>query len=231
VGRRIAALTRHADYQQLADTPSAHQPFGLTAKGVKQAQQGAALFFQALQQQQWALVPEIHCSQMLRAWQTACHFRDHVIDGDATLHCFDALAERGLGAAANLTLEQIDQALRNDPRYEAPPANWKSSHHYRLPFQGAESLMEAGIRVAEHLRTHLSALPPQDGVDRVMLFVGHGASIRHAAYHLGILQEREITRLSMFHASTLFFEWLADGTWQHVAGEWKIRGEQPQELD
>ena len=37
----IAVFIRHGDYQQLPDTPSAHQPFPLTQAGEKQAQQAA----------------------------------------------------------------------------------------------------------------------------------------------------------------------------------------------
>ena len=41
MARLIVALIRHGDYAQLPDTPSAHQPFGLTEKGCKQAQEAA----------------------------------------------------------------------------------------------------------------------------------------------------------------------------------------------
>lgn len=39
--RLIAALIRHAEYQQLPDTPSAHQPFALTTTGEQQERAAA----------------------------------------------------------------------------------------------------------------------------------------------------------------------------------------------
>jgi 2,3-bisphosphoglycerate-dependent phosphoglycerate mutase len=36
---RICILLRHGDYHQLADTPNAHQPYGLNHRGRDQAGQ------------------------------------------------------------------------------------------------------------------------------------------------------------------------------------------------
>ena len=45
--RLVAALLRHAEYRQLPDTPSAHQPFPLTDKGRQQAKQAHQAELQA----------------------------------------------------------------------------------------------------------------------------------------------------------------------------------------
>jgi 2,3-bisphosphoglycerate-dependent phosphoglycerate mutase len=88
--------------------------------------------------------------------------------------------------------------------------------------QGAESLLEAGERVAGHLSHSMAALPP-DEHDRVKLFVGHGAAFRHAAWHLGVLEFGQIRQLSMYHCQPVMLEYLPDGQWRHFAGEWKVR--------
>jgi 2,3-bisphosphoglycerate-dependent phosphoglycerate mutase len=93
-----------------------------------------------------------------------------------------------------------------------------------LPLPGAESLLQAGERVAGHLSESMAALPPDDH-DRVKVFVGHGAAFRHAAYHLGVLAFEQLRQLSMFHCQPLMLEYLPDGSWRHVGGDWKVREE------
>jgi broad specificity phosphatase PhoE len=137
---------------------------------------------------------------------------------------FDSLAERGLGCAANLTLTQIESILHDDPRYPPPPRNWKADSHYRLPLQGAESLIEAGQRVADHIERRMAELADGDG--KVRVFVGHGAAFRHAAYHLGALKLDRVDALSMHHGRPLLLESGADGRWRHVAGDWKLRAKE-----
>jgi len=229
MGRLIAALVRHGEYHQLAETPSAHQPFPLTATGSDQARQAALLLRETVHQHGWEPVSPIDSSQMLRAWQTAVHIADAW--PGTSVECFDQLAERGLGCAANLTLTQIEAVLRQDPRYADPPRGWKADSHYRLPLQGAESLLQAGERVAGHLLRRMQELRAEDGEDRLKLFVGHGAAMRHAAYHLGVLEFDQIAQLSMYHCSPLFLEYLPDGSWRHVGGEWKIRSGADRALD
>ena len=97
-----------------------------------------------------AIAPVIDCSTMLRAWRTA-RLLSEGLDGAFHVECFDALAERGVGAAANLSVDEIVTLVEQDPRFDPLPAGWKSDSHFRLPFQGAESLIEAGDRVAAHL--------------------------------------------------------------------------------
>jgi 2,3-bisphosphoglycerate-dependent phosphoglycerate mutase len=162
---------------------------------------------------------------MLRAWQTARIIAEALAGKAAAelqLESFADLAERCVGSVANLTTKRIRQILLEDPRYAEPPAGWKSNSEYRLPFQGAESLLEAGERVAAHLQQRMSGLVV-DGSDTLKLFIGHGAAFRHAAYHLGVLEYGELKRLSMFHGRPVFLELLDDGSWRHVAGEWKVR--------
>jgi broad specificity phosphatase PhoE len=227
MARLIAALIRHGDYQQLPDTPSAHQPFALNARGQQQAREGAERVREALRRHHWRLHPVIDSSQMLRAWQTAkitAQSLADTVDETLTVESFDALAERGLGCAANLSIACIEKILREDPRYPPPPVGWKADSHCRLPLQGAESLLEAGARVAAHLRARMQALrdtAPQQ--DCLKLFVGHGAAMRHAAYHLGVIDFARIASLSMYHAQPIFLECHANGRWGHIDGDWKIR--------
>jgi 2,3-bisphosphoglycerate-dependent phosphoglycerate mutase len=219
-------LLRHGDYQQLPDTPSALQPFPLTRLGAEQAERSVNLIQGALDMFKWQLHPVIDSSRLLRGWQTAEVIRKVLqIDTPDRLQVesYDALAERSLGSAANLSLQQIEAVLRDDPRFSLPPAGWKSDRHYRLPLQGAESLMDAGERVAKHIELRIAELQSQVTGDRVKLFVGHGAAFRHAAHQLGVLSFDQIAALSMYHCRPVFLERLSDGSWRHLTGEWKIR--------
>jgi 2,3-bisphosphoglycerate-dependent phosphoglycerate mutase len=217
----IAVLVRHGDYHQLADVPSAQQPFALTDKGHAQAQKGAVELMEIITAQGWSMPPGIDSSNMLRAWQTAQIFAR--VCAAKSVASFDSLAERGLGCAANLTLAQIENILRDDPRYPPPPLNWRADSHYRLPLQGAESLIEAGRRVAGHIERRMRELADVGGSGQLGIFVGHGAAFRHAAYHMGVLELDCVATLSMHHGRPLFLESGGDGRWRHVAGDWKLR--------
>ncbi|OSP53768.1 histidine phosphatase family protein [Pseudoruegeria sp. SK021] len=215
----IHAFFRHGAYDQRNGVPSAHQPWALTEEGTVQARTGAELLNRMLRDKGLALAPVLYCSRQLRAWQTAELVAENLRDlGHAVgeLRQTSDLAERGLGSAANLTIDQIEQALADDPRYETPPEGWKSNSDYCLPFDGAESLMMAGERVATHLE-----LTGQPG--RVTVHVGHGASFRHACHHLGLLSREDIARFSMFHVQPSLICHQTDGRWRHLAGAWKIR--------
>jgi len=223
MSRLIAALVRHGDYHQLPGAPSAHQPFALNERGETQARDAGAVLAELLQREAWTLYPLIDSSQMLRAWQTARLIADQL--GGPEIQCFDALAERGVGCAANLTVAQIEAVLRDDPRYPAPPPGWKADSHYRLPLQGAESLLQAGERVAGHLRRSMATLR-DTGLreDTLKVYVGHGAAFRHAAHHLGVLAFEDIAKLSMYHGVPVLLENLPDDSWRQVGGQWKRRG-------
>ena len=231
---RRVALIRHADYHQQIDTPSALQPFPLTRRGERQAREGAEEVLALCQAHGWQPASTVHASSLLRAWQTAQVMNE--VMGDRTrrefsLMAHDALWERSLGSAANLTTAQIAEAVRHDPRVDFLPADWKSNSHFRLPLPGAESLMQAGQRVADFIAS-LSASPsaPASAPTSTLtssatltLIVGHGAALRHAAYLLGVLDFDQIAGLSMHHARPVVIEQAPSGSWRHVAGEWKVR--------
>ncbi len=224
--RVIAALIRHGDYLQLPETPSALQPFPLTAKGIDQAERSVGLLRGVLELFGWALHPVVDSSRLLRGWQTAeviCQTLERQGGDPMAIEQFDCLAERSLGAGNNLNLRQIEAAIKADPRFEPLPADWKSNSHFRLPLQGAESLMEAGRRVADHLDARLVELQREVERDTVKLFVGHGAAFRHAAHHLGVLPFEQIAQLSMHHCRPVFLERKFIHVWAHLTGEWKVR--------
>jgi 2,3-bisphosphoglycerate-dependent phosphoglycerate mutase len=235
MARLIAAFIRHGDYHQLPDTPSAHQPFPLNEQGQRQARAGAAMLRDTLQRRHWRLLPVIDSSQMLRAWQTAQILAQDLADLSSealSIESFDALAERGLGCAANLSIGQIEQILRQDPRYPEAPEGWKADSHYRLPLQGAESLLQAGERVAAHVRERMHLLSGRGAQgDWLKLFVGHGAALRHAAFHLGVLEFEQIAKLSMRHAQPVFIEQDEKGRWRHIDGHWKVRSNHSRFMD
>lgn len=224
--RLIAAIIRHGDYRQLPDTPSAHQPFPLTAEGEAQARKAALALREFTATNHWTISADMDCSRLLRGWQTARIIADELVDlfpQPPVLNEFDALAERCLGSAANLTSSQVEAIVRDDPRYSALPADWKSNSRFRLPLQGAESLLEAGERVANHMTRQMDAMVGHIEHDTLKLFVGHGAAFRHAAYHLGLLAFEDIARLSMYHAVPIYLEYCASNTWRHIGGDWKVR--------
>ncbi|MES9904951.1 MAG: histidine phosphatase family protein [Sedimenticola sp.] len=232
MAQRIAALIRHGDYHQRPDTPSAHQPYPLTSEGEDQALEAAVWLYDELAANGWGVTTEIDSSQLLRGWQTARIIAERLTERlppvfEVTPHA--ALAERGVGSAANLTLSEIEQVLEEDPRFPPPPEGWKSNSHYRLPLQGAESLMDAGRRVADHLESRMKQAAGGGGT--LKLFVGHGAAFRHAAYHIGVLRFEQIAQLSMYHARPILLEYLPNGQWRHIGGEWKIRKAQDEYTD
>lgn len=226
MARTIAALIRHGEYYQQPETPSAHQPYALTVDGKTVVLDETENFAKLLDRQGWKAAGRIDSSNMLRAWQTAMIFVDSLFEHDmptTLVDTYDALAERGLGSVANLTIQQIEKIIVEDPRYQEPPPDWKSNSYYCLPFQAAESLIQAGQRVADHLQQQMHELRADADVDTVKLFVGHGAAFRHAAYHMGILKFEQLAQLSMYHARPVLVEYLGDGSWRHIGGDWKVR--------
>ena len=224
--RLIAALLRHGDYRQLPDTPSALQPFPLTDEGRQQARRAAGALMKMALDMGCRIDSELHSSRLLRGWETASILGE-ALEGDFAIQDFDALAERSLGSGANLTVSQIEAVVREDPRFEELPPDWKSSSHFCLPLQGAESLAEAGQRVAGHLVETMQQLAKRAQQDTLKVFVGHGAAMRHAAWHLGVLELADVARLSMFHAQPVCLEY-SDAGWEHVGGEWKVRDTEAQ---
>ncbi len=230
----IAALIRHGDYRQLPETPSAHQPFPLTTEGKIQAKEAGTTLRETLRASGWALSPSVDSSQLLRAWQTAQIITGELaaqFDTPPEVTGFDDLAERGLGSAANLTITAIEAIVREDPRFPELPPDWKSNSRFRLPLQGAESLLQAGERVAAHIKASMEMLAGQVDRDTLKLFVGHGAAFRHAAYHMGVLSFEQIAQLSMYHAQPVFLEYRAKKGWRHIGGEWKVRARHSEYTD
>lgn len=222
---KYISLIRHADYAQRPSTPSAFQPFALTSSGEKQAIEAVLPLQNFVQSQNLNIHKTIFSSSLLRAWQTAEIIRQHLMIADMSIETSIQLAERCVGSVANLTVAEIEQILQQDPRYEKPPEKWKSDSYYCLPFHGAESMMQAGQRVADYLKEIICNIM----IGELAIVVGHGASIRHATYQLGILEFNEIQKLSMFHCKPLFFEVPDADVWSHVEGDWKVReqAEQP----
>jgi len=221
MARQFIALIRHGDYHQLNNVPSAHQPFSLTEKGQQQAIKAAESVENFCHRFHCVVDPEILSSELLRAWQTASIMSEQ-LSTQTQLTSTMLLAERSVGIVANLSIAEIKRAIIDDPRYSLPPDDWKSDSYYQLPFAGAESLIQAGERVANYITTQIKTLTVKKH-NSLKLFVGHGAAFRHAAYHLGLLHYEQIKQLSMFHAHPIFFELASNGIWQHCAGNWKQR--------
>ncbi|MCA9689304.1 MAG: histidine phosphatase family protein [Nannocystaceae bacterium] len=223
--RVVFALVRHGVYEQPADTPSAHLPHPLTAAGERQAQAAGAALRELAEREGLAIAPTVDASVLLRAWQTAQAIAAALGEPGRprAVEEFAALTERSVGSAANLTLGQIEAVLARDPRFEVPAPGWKGRSAYKLPLPGAESLIEAGERVARHVRTSLDELAARVSRDTLKVFVGHGGSLRHGAVALGLLSLETVEGLSMHHCHPVIFSRDASGRLDHVGGEWKIR--------
>ena len=239
MARFIVAFVRHGEYQQPPGVPSAHLPYPLTPGGMKQASEAAERLLTVAAKENWNIDPVIDSSCQLRGWQTASIIageltgseREQQADSGPIVESFEQLAERCLGSAANLTVEQIESIVEADPRYDSLPAGWKSGSYFRLPLQGAESLMQAGERVKQHVTQRADSLERELSVDTLKVFVGHGAAFRHAAVHMGLLTTEQAVALSMYHCQPIFIERLQENRWQHIAGEWKIRKVKGLDLD
>jgi len=235
LGKRVLALIRHGEYAQPAGVPSAHLPYGLTDNGAAQAREAAAAVREFARRSELTLDPVIDCSRMRRAWETASSMAGALTEAvGLRFECreFEELAERCLGALANLSVEAIEAILRDDPRCAVPPPGWKRDAEYRLPFQGCESLAQAGRRVAQHLRRCAAALADSaatsgDEAPSLKLVVGHGGAFRHAASELGVLSPDQVANLSMGHAVPVYLEVeRTDGgsdRFAHLAGHWRQR--------
>jgi len=217
------ALIRHGAYEQLKNVPSALQPFPLTEEGELEVRHQARAFGEWLKQTGSKLNPEIDSSTLLRAWQTASIYIEELADyfqGEPQIRSYSALCERSVGAVANLPIDEIERVMTLDPRFETPPENWKSDSYYCLPFDGAESLMQAGQRVADHLHSWEAS---EENTSLIKLLVGHGASIRHCVFHLNVIDFCDIKRLSMFYGHPVVLEFTEDQQVQTLFGEWKVR--------
>jgi hypothetical protein len=48
---------------------------------------------------------------------------------------------------------------------------------------------------------------------------------------MGVLSFEQIAQLSMYHAQPVYLEYLAQGGWRHVGGEWKVRARHSEYTD
>jgi len=228
----FAALIRHGDYQHQPQVPGAMQPYQLNADGELQARQCVPLLTDFSAQEELTIAADIHTSCLLRAWQTADIIGQGLAaDGQAQLIETAQLTERSVGSMANLTLAQIEQVVHLDPRYADLPEGWKSNSHFCLPYPGAESLMQAGHRVADYIVQTMRMQQRSYGRGFIQIFVGHGAAFRHAAYHLGVMTQPAIKKFSMHYARPIFLRLDADQHWHHHSGEWKLRPDTSQYAD
>jgi len=222
---RFAILVRHGAYHQKPGTPSALQPFPLTDGGKAQALAAGRELAGLAAEHGWHLSETVYCSLQQRAWQTATLLGQSLSEATGAQYEVReeaALAERSVGAFANLTIPEIEQILMDDPRHQLPPDGWKSDSHYRLPAQGAESLLEAGARVAGFIKARVEARP-LERQHTAEIFVGHGAAFRHAAHHLGVMALDDVRRFSMHHARPVILKFNPETGWLHHAGAWKQR--------
>ena len=216
--KSLFALIRHGAYHQLDGVPSALQPFPLTAEGVRVVQKEAELFKQWLNDEKFGVSPDVISSTSLRAWQTAqiyCDVLKYDFSTAPVITQTPGLCERSVGAVANLTVEQIEQIVIDDPRLTPLPEGWKSDSRFCLPFDGAESLIQAGERVATTLVDNA-----RDGL--IHLHFGHGASFRHAAFHKNVIKMSDIKKLSMHYGHPIVFE-RSEQEVTKIFGDWKVR--------
>jgi 2,3-bisphosphoglycerate-dependent phosphoglycerate mutase len=227
-GRRVAAFVRHGHFDRPEGTASAHSLYALSAEGRGQAERAAGPVLEMCQDLALEIDARIEASQLLRAWETA-NILGHALTermAERTGQRFhviqrDELIERGLGSAANMTFDRIHELLAADPRLGPLPDGWRRMPEFRLPVQGAESLMQAGARVAARVATSMDSIPDEDPRDLVRLFVAHSGCLRHAMVALGALDVRTVPGLSMDFAQTIMVEKLPNGDWVHVGGQFR----------
>ena len=225
-GRRIAAFVRHGHFDRPDDLASAHSLFPLSAKGREQARRAAGPILELCREIGLELDPRIESSQLLRAWQTANLVAEALTERTAKrFHVLqrDELIERGLGSCANMSFDQIRAMLACDPRLGPLPRGWRRMPEFRLPVQGAESLMQAGARTATRVAASIDSIPAEDPRDLLRLFVAHSGCLRHAAVQLGALDVRTVAGLSMDFTQAVLIEKLPNGDWVHIAGQFKKR--------
>jgi 2,3-bisphosphoglycerate-dependent phosphoglycerate mutase len=223
-GRRVAGLVRHGHFDRPENTASAHRLLPLSDLGRDQARNAADPILSFCVEHALELDPIIEASQLLRAWQTAEVLRATL--SERTGRPFrveerDEIIERGLGSCANLRFDEIEAVLASDPRLGPLPDGWRRIPEFRLPVQGAESLMQAGARTAMRIATSIESIPDEDPRDLLRLFVAHSGCLRHAAVSLGALEMRAVSGLSMDFGQTVLIEKMPDGSWVQVAGQWK----------
>ncbi|MBN2647623.1 MAG: histidine phosphatase family protein [Thiotrichales bacterium] len=226
--RCYLAFLRHAHYHQQPQTPSALQPYSLTPEGIEQSQTAGKTLRKLLKHQEWELHPLLFCSPLLRSWQTARELQPY-LKGHCQISTHSALNERSVGSLANLSHQQIEAVLEQDPRCAPLPPHWKHNADFCLPVEGAESLMQAGARLSQFLsQTLTQVITSAQNNHQLVVMVGHAAAFRYAAYQLGLLEKAEIGRYSMHYAQPMVFECRLKNhqlELELLAGKWKARPE------
>ncbi len=233
----VFALVRHGHYEQPDGVPSAHLLHPLTDRGREQAAASVELIRMHARELGLGIHRQVFASPLLRAWQSA-HIVAEGLSAVGRVEVVERpeLAERGLGAAANLSVAEIERLMGLDPRVPPLPEGWKANSHFRLPVLGAESMVEAGARVARFLEMAAlriggkgvpdplrdTAPDPGTGSGRLVVVFGHGGAFRHAAVTLGLLEASDVPGLSMYHCRPVLCAPTLPGRWRHVAGEWKV---------
>lgn len=223
-GRRVAALVRHGHFDRPENTASAHRILPLSEKGRQQASLAANPILAFCDEHDLELDPKIEVSQLLRAWQTGKILAETLsekLDRTFVLEERDEIIERSLGSCANLRFDEIEAQLAEDPRLRPLPDGWRRVPEFRLPVQGAESLMQAGARTAMRIATSIDSIRDDDPRDLLRLFVAHSGCLRHAAVNLGALEMRSVSSLSMDFCQTILIEKTPTGEWVQLAGQWK----------
>lgn len=222
--RRVAVLVRHGHFERPDGTASAHSLLPLSATGHAQAAAEVRTIAEMCAEQGLAIDRRIESSQLLRAWQTANVLAEGLAAHTGEEHHViqrDEMIERGLGSGANLTFDRIADLVKADPRLGALPEGWRRMPEFRLPFPGAESLMDAGKRTAARIDQSLESIPEDDPRDVARLFVAHSGCLRHAAVVLGALDVRDVAGLSMDFVQAVLVEREARGRWRVIAGEFR----------
>lgn len=222
--RRVAVLVRHGHFARPEGTASAHSLFPLSDEGRGQASRAAAPILEMCADLALEIDPRIEASQLLRAWETANRISASLATRTGkNFHVVqrDELIERGLGSAANMRFEQLEELISADPRIGSLPEGWRRMPEFRLPVQGAESLMQAGSRVAARISASLEGIPDEDPRDVARIFVAHSGCLRHAAVVLGALDVRTVPELSMDFTQAVMIERLPNGDWIHIAGQFR----------
>jgi 2,3-bisphosphoglycerate-dependent phosphoglycerate mutase len=221
-GRRVAVLVRHGHFDRPENTASAHSPLPLSATGRAQAEQAAPVIAQACAERSLEIDEQIEASSLLRAWQTASVLAEQWAARSGREYRVverDALIERGLGSAANLTFDRIRELIELDPRLPSLPEGWRRTPDFRLPLRGAESLMDAGRRTAACIAEGIDAIPDEDPRDLARVFVAHSGCLRHAAVVLGALDLEVVAARSMEFVQAVLIEREAGDRWRLVGGE------------
>lgn len=223
-GRRIAAFVRHGHFARPEGTASAHSLFPLTQTGREQARDAVDAVLDFADEFNLEVDARLESSQLLRAWETA----KIIVEGlesqtSRSFHVLqrNELIERGIGSAANMRFDDIEAILAKDPRIAPLPKGWRRLPEFRLPVQGAESLMQAGSRVASRIAASMNSIPNDDSRDVMRLFVAHSGCLRHAAVVLGAIDVRKVPGLSMGFAQTVLIEKMPNGEWIHLAGQFE----------